>query len=148
MLKNYLKIAFKVFLRRKFFTFISLFAISFTLVVLMVAFAFLDHVFGPNPVESRKERTLGIYFMEMKTPDKNGTWNGTTGYKFLDRNTRNLPNVQQMSIFSEGKQAVSYHNGEKIQSYLKDLERISLTDGLIKGVEKKTPMLDTIKSFF
>ncbi len=119
MLKNYLKIAFKVFLRRKFFTFISLFAISFTLVVLMVAFAFLDHVFGPNPVESRKERTLGIYFMEMKTPDKNGTWNGTTGYKFLDRNTRNLPNVEQMAIFSEQKQVVSYRNGEKIQSYLK-----------------------------
>ena len=119
MLKNYLKIAFKVFLRRKFFTFISLFAISFTLVVLMVAVAFLDHVFGPNPVESRKERTLGIYFMEMKTPDKNGTWNGTTGYKFLDRNTRNLPQVEQMAIFSEQKQVVSYRNGEKIQSYLK-----------------------------
>ena len=119
MLKNYLKIAFKVFLRRKFFTFISLFAISFTLVVLMVAVAFLDHVFGPNPVESRNDRTLGIYFMEMRTPDKNGTWNGTTGYKFLDRNTRHLPNVEKMAIFSEPKQVVSYRNGEKIPSYLK-----------------------------
>ena len=37
MLRNYIKIAYKVFLRRKFFTFISLFAISFTLMVLMVA---------------------------------------------------------------------------------------------------------------
>ena len=36
MIKNYLKLAFKVLLRRKFFTFISLFGISFTLVVLMV----------------------------------------------------------------------------------------------------------------
>ena len=36
----------------------------------------------------------------------------------------------------------------KINSYLTDLERISLTDGLIKGVEKKTPMIDTLKSFF
>jgi MacB-like periplasmic core domain len=33
MLKNYLKIAFKVFLHRKFFTFVSLFGISFTLKV-------------------------------------------------------------------------------------------------------------------
>lgn len=119
MLKNYLKIAFKVFLRRKFFTFISLFAISFTLVVLMVAVAFLDHIFGPNSVESRNDRTLGIYFMEMKTPDKHSTWNGTTGYRFLDRNTRNLPNVEKMSMFTEPKQVVSYLNGEKIQSYLK-----------------------------
>ena len=46
MFKNYLKIAFKVLLRRKFFTFVSLFAISFTMVVLMVAAALLDHVFG------------------------------------------------------------------------------------------------------
>lgn len=119
MLKNYLKIAFKVFARRKFFTFISLFAISFTLVVLMVAVAFLDHVFGPNPAEGRNDRTLGIYFMEMKTPDRHGTWNGTTGYRFLDRHTRNLPNVEKMSIFSEPRQVISYLNGEKIQSYLK-----------------------------
>ena len=41
------KIALKVLLRRKFFTFISLFALSFTLLVLLVATAILDHVFGP-----------------------------------------------------------------------------------------------------
>ena len=34
MLKSYLKLAWKVLLRRKFFTFISLFGIAFTLVVL------------------------------------------------------------------------------------------------------------------
>ena len=119
MLKNYLKIAFKVFLRRKFFTFISLFAISFTLVVLMVAVAFLDHVFGPNSVESRNDRTLGVYFMEMRSPDRNSRWNGTTGYRFLDRNTRNLPGVEKMSLFTEPKRVISYHNSAKIQSYLK-----------------------------
>ena len=58
MLKNYLKIAFKVLLRRKFFTFISLFAISFTLVVLMVVTAMLDHIFGPMPPENKRDRTL------------------------------------------------------------------------------------------
>ena len=60
MLKNYLKIAFKVFLRRKFTTFISLFAISFTLVVLMAA-VFLDHIFGKQSPENKQERTLGVY---------------------------------------------------------------------------------------
>ena len=44
MLKSYLKLAWKVLLRRKFFTFISLFGIAFTLVVLMVATALLDNV--------------------------------------------------------------------------------------------------------
>ncbi|HZS04669.1 MAG TPA: ABC transporter permease [Blastocatellia bacterium] len=119
MLKNYLKIAFKVFLRRKFFTFISLFAVSFTLVVLMVAAAFLDHTFGPTRVESRQDRTLGVFYMEMWSPDRHGGWNGTAGYRFLDRYTRNLPNVEMMAIFAEAQPVFSYLNGEKIQSYLK-----------------------------
>ena len=37
MLKNYIKMAFKVLLRRKVFTCISLITISFTLMVLMVS---------------------------------------------------------------------------------------------------------------
>ena len=40
MLKNYFKLAFKVLLRRKFYTFISLFGISFTMAVLMLVVAF------------------------------------------------------------------------------------------------------------
>ena len=35
----------------------------------------------------------------------------------------------------------------KIDSYLNDLEQVSLNDGLIKGVEKSTPLFDSIKSF-
>ena len=38
MLLSYLKIAWKVLLRRKFFTFISLFGISFTLMILLVVY--------------------------------------------------------------------------------------------------------------
>jgi len=119
MLKNYLKIAFKVFLRRKFFTFISLFAISFTLVVLMVAVAFLDHTFAPHAPETKQDRTLGVFFLEMKSPDENSTWNGTAGYGFLDRYVRTLPNVERVSIFSEPELTHSYPNGQKIPSYIK-----------------------------
>src|SRR5215212_2269101 len=119
MLKNYLKIAFKVFLRRKFFTFISLFAISFTLVVLMVAVAFLDHTFAPHSPETKQDRTLGVFHMEMKSPDNGGTWNGTVGYGFLDRYVRTLSNVERVSIFSEPELIHSYQNGEKIPAYIK-----------------------------
>ena len=44
MLKNYMKMALKVLLRRKLFTCISLFTISFTLMVLMVAASLFDHL--------------------------------------------------------------------------------------------------------
>ncbi len=48
MLNHYLLLAVKVLLRRKFFTFISLFGISFTLLVLTVVAALFDHSFGPG----------------------------------------------------------------------------------------------------
>ena len=60
MFVNYLKIAIKVLLRRKFFTVVSLFGISFTLVVLMVATAVLDHVIAPLPPEVHQDRTVTI----------------------------------------------------------------------------------------
>ncbi len=65
MFKNYLKLAWKVLLRRKFFTFISLFGISFTLVVLMLATAILDHVLAAYPPETKQDRTVGIYYARL-----------------------------------------------------------------------------------
>ncbi|MCI0661880.1 MAG: ABC transporter permease [Acidobacteria bacterium] len=117
MLKNYLKIAFKVFLRRKFFTLISLFAISFTLVVLMVVTALLDHIFGPLPPETKRDRTLGIFYATMY--GENSITNSTPGYGFLDRYVRNLPLVEKFSIQSHGGTATSYRNGEPIKSQIK-----------------------------
>jgi putative ABC transport system permease protein len=117
MLKNYLKIAFKVFLRRKFFTFISLFAISFTLVVLMVAVAFLDHIFGKQSPENKQERTLGVYSLLMR--GSGGRWGAPGGYRFYDRHTRNLPGVEKMSLLTETEMVYSYKSGEKIESYIK-----------------------------
>ena len=58
MLKNYIKIALKVFWRHKFFTAVNLFGICFTLVVLMVAVTFFDQEVGPIPPEVHADRTL------------------------------------------------------------------------------------------
>jgi putative ABC transport system permease protein len=66
MLRNYLKVALKVLLRRKFYTFISLFGIAFTLVVLTVAAAMLDHVFGPLAPETQAERMRGVYMIHLE----------------------------------------------------------------------------------
>jgi putative ABC transport system permease protein len=117
MLKNYLKIAFKVLLRRKFFTFISLFAISFTLVVLMVVTAMLDHIFGPMPPENKRDRTLGVFYAKMSGPHNRS--NGMAGYGFLDRYVRTLPQAEKVSIFTMFSTAYSYRNGERIQSWIK-----------------------------
>lgn len=117
MLKNYLKIAFKVFLRRKFFTFISLFAISFTLVVLMVVTAMLDQVFGPLPPENKRDRTLGVFYAKMSGP--RNSRDGSPGFEFLDRYVRDLPQAEKVSVFSMIEATTSYRNGEPIKSWLK-----------------------------
>lgn len=67
MFKNYLKLAFKVLGRRKFFTFVSLFGISFTLMVLMVIMAFLDTELGANAPMSKSDRMLLVDRIEFET---------------------------------------------------------------------------------
>ncbi|MBK8635860.1 MAG: ABC transporter permease [Saprospiraceae bacterium] len=49
MILNYFKLALRVMLRRKFFTFISLFGISFTLMVLMLIVSYLNSQFASTP---------------------------------------------------------------------------------------------------
>ena len=61
MLKNYLKIALKVLVRHKLFTFISLFGISFTLLILILITSLIDHTFGPEPPETKLDRTPVSY---------------------------------------------------------------------------------------
>lgn len=117
MLKNYLKITFKVFLRRKFFTFISLFAISFTLIILMVATALFDNLFAPQPPENKADRTLTVFSMRFQGPESQST--GPAGYAFLDRYVRTLSNVEKVSLYSTPNLVYSFWKGEKIKSYLK-----------------------------
>jgi putative ABC transport system permease protein len=121
MLRNYLKMALKVLARRKFFTFISLFGISITLLVLLVATAMLDQIFAPQTPEGKGDRTLGIYQVTLR--GKNVTFNGFAGYGLLDRIARGLPEelpaVEKVSFFTAPATAVSYVGGQKIQSSLK-----------------------------
>lgn len=117
MLRSYLQLAFKVLLRRKAFTAVSLFGISFTLMVLVVATAVLDHVVAPMAPEIRQERTLGVYYARMRGSDN--SWSSEPGFKLLDTYTRDLPGVERMSIFSAPAVVNSYLNGVRIQSSLK-----------------------------
>lgn len=121
MLKNYLKVALKVLGRRKFYTFISLFGISITLVVLLVATALLDHIFAPQAPETRGDRTLGIYQVGLRGEHNNFT--GFAGYGLAERAVGGLPQetpaVQEVSIFTTPGTVVSYVDGRKIESMLK-----------------------------
>lgn len=117
MFMSSLKIAFKVLLRRKFYTFISLFAICFTLVVLNVATALIDATFGPSAPETHVDRTLGIYGAELRGEHMRRT--GLAGYAIADRYARGLPNVEEMSYSTLAGSAFTYPNGQRVELSLK-----------------------------
>ena len=117
MLAHYLKIAIKVLARRKFFAAVSLFGIAFTLVVLMVATAILDHLFAPVSPEVHQGRTLIVARAMMR--GGRSTWRSDPGYLLLDRCARNLPDVERLSISTSPRTVYSYVGGSRIQSVLR-----------------------------
>lgn len=117
MLKNYLKIAWKVLLRRKFFTFISLFGISFTLMVLMVATSLFDHAFGPQMPEREMDKLLFVNMMRSEL--EQGTQSGPPSYYFLNRYVRPLETPEQVSVNSVYVTVNSYVDNRKLALDLK-----------------------------
>lgn len=112
-----IKLAWIVLRRRKFFTFISLFGITLTLVVLIVAAAVLDNVFAPRQPESRFVRSLFVYRLGIYGKEYGTT--GSPGYGFLDKYLRGLPGAEAISIFSNPEQATLFRNGGSIETHVK-----------------------------
>ncbi|EJF09390.1 MULTISPECIES: ABC transporter permease [Pontibacter] len=122
MLKNYIKIAWKVLLRRKFFTFISLFGISFTLLVLMVASSLFDHTFGPQMPERETDKLLFVNIMREQR-DGGFSSSGPPSYRFLDQHVRTMQTPEMVSINSMFFQVNSYINNRKLALDIKYTDR-------------------------
>lgn len=112
MLKNYFKIAIAVLKRRKFFTFISLFGISFTLTILIVLAAFIDKVIGDDYPDKKRDRSL--YIVRMEEVGKSGHSSTTPSFSFLDHYAGSLKTPEKMTIFSRYNGTNTYVNNKKI----------------------------------
>lgn len=117
MIRNYLKLALKVLLRRKVFTAISLIGISLTLVVLMVATALLDNTFAPRAPETRADRTLGLYAIAQY--GEMGAMTMDAGWKLIDRYVKTIPGVELVSASSNPAPMTIYKNGRKVEGWYK-----------------------------
>ncbi|QNH60779.1 ABC transporter permease [Hymenobacter sediminicola] len=111
MLLSYLKIAWKVLLRRKFFTFISLFGISFTLMILLVVMALVDHVVGPNMPEKRLNRMLFVNTIRQQMVDDHGWMNMPASIQFVDRYVRKMKTPEKVGIMSNIYNATAFTKG-------------------------------------
>ena len=112
MLKNYFKIAIAVLRRRKFFTFISLFGISFTLTVLLILTAFIDKVVGDNYPDKKRDRSL--YVTRLSEIGKGSMSSSSVSYYLLNHYGSTLKTPQQMTIFSGYSGTNTYVNNKKI----------------------------------
>ena len=116
MLKNYFKIAIAVLKRRKFFTFISLFGISFSLTVLIVLTAFIDNGISANYPDTNRDLSLYINFVGLRKQLPNGSnnWNGSGSYYFLHHYTSMLKTPVKVAISSNTSSTNTYVNNKKL----------------------------------
>ncbi len=120
MLKNYIKIAFKVLLRHKLFTFISLFGISFTLLILIIITSLADHTFGKMEPETRLDRTLSATFFTISHTEKRGISSGPImSYYFFNKYAKTLETPELVSISSFHKRVEIYKENKKFKFNIK-----------------------------
>jgi len=119
MFLNYLKIALKVMTRHKLFTFISLFGISFTLLILVLITSIIDHTFGPYYPEKKLDQTLSIT-MGLITSDSGAAGSGPLFSPwFFNKYVKTLKTPKVISISSYHNPIQVYKGERKINMGLK-----------------------------
>lgn len=117
MFVNYLKMTIAVMKRRKFYTFISLFGISFTLMVLIVLASFFDHLFGPNYPELNRERSLYVQMVEQKNSTKGWTTSGPFSFYFAQKYLKTLKTPEKVALLSTPNTINTYVGGKKLKLF-------------------------------
>jgi putative ABC transport system permease protein len=114
MLKNYFKIAIAVLMRRKFFTFISLFGISFTLTVLIVLTAFIDNVVSPTYPDLKRQKSLYITRVELRNAKQGWINISSASFYFLTHYAGKMKTPEKMAVSSNPGSSNAYVNNKKI----------------------------------
>lgn len=110
MLENYIKIAWAILKRNKFFTFVSLFGISITLMILIVISALYDSTFGPYYPEKKLNRMLFVHGAVFTHSGRHATIRGSCSVYFLNKTVRPLKTPEMISITGIGNRTCYREN--------------------------------------
>src|SRR5688572_14374277 len=99
MLKNYIKIAFRVMLRQKFFSAVSIFGISFTIMVFSIIASMTAIIFGNAAPNINRERTL--YYRGFVVEGDESRTRSAPEPIFYDQ-IEKLPHVETMGRYIDG----------------------------------------------
>jgi putative ABC transport system permease protein len=114
MLKNYFKIAIAVLRRRKFFTFISLFGISFTLTILIVLAAFINNIARSDYPDRKRDRSLYVMIVYLTNEKKGFRNTGPASFYLLDHYIAKMKTPEKVSIASVFSPTNTYVNNKKL----------------------------------
>jgi len=119
MLRVYILLALKVLQRRKFYTFISLFCISVTLMAVLLVTSLIENIIHPPGAERNSQRYLAIDKMSMTASNGSSNQRSLPGYQFLNAVVKPMETAQLTSIFSLHNEVLGFRNGKRIKSQLK-----------------------------
>lgn len=107
--------------RHPFFTFVSLFGISITLMVLIVLSAVFDSTFGGYGPEKDNDRLLYVYGGTFTLHDEhsNATMRGSSSQYFYDQTVRKLKLPEMVTVLSLPRSVVCYSEDRKIDAMRK-----------------------------
>jgi len=109
MLINYIKLTFKVMLRKKYYTALTLVGISLTIMIVTIFASFIDQIISANPPEVNRDKTL---IVDKVSVFKNGEQtDAMPSLIFLQKNIKDLESTEAISYFST-KQFISLLNGK------------------------------------
>jgi len=113
MILNYIKLAWKILGRHKLFTFISLFGISFTLLILVVIAAFINHAAGAGYPEGNQDRCLSVISIILKTESGSTAGGPIISPWFLHNTVTRMETPELVTIASMHKSVVIYQGKRK-----------------------------------
>lgn len=119
MLQNYLKIAWKVLGRNKFFTFVSLFGISFTLAVLIIVTAFLTEMLGNSYPETKRDRCLYMNRVMMDHTEGRSVSISHASPYLLNNYIEKLKTPEKIAIASNEYQTNTFVGNNKLRLALR-----------------------------
>jgi putative ABC transport system permease protein len=116
MLKNYIKIGLKVLRRRPFYTFISLFGISITLMVMMLVYTLYQNSGGSTGVLRNFDRVMIVNSVSLTNAKTKSYSQSSAHYHLFDKYARQLKTPQSISIVSHGYSETFFKNKLKFTS--------------------------------
>lgn len=121
MLRNYLLMALAMLRRKKFLTFVNIFATTLTLTVLVVVAAFSAAKLYPRGAERGSGNFLVVdnVCFQGGTEENQSTWNSGPGFRFYRDYIAPLEAPDRVSFASRTSAAVSYVDGRKVESQLR-----------------------------